>query len=67
MYGKHYHVVFPMKYREMQLDGEVTKIITETARGSKSDKILRWSDQDATENIAICCAQPMRKEHQSSW
>ena len=43
----HYHIVFPIKYRKALLDGEVTRIIVETAEGIE--------DRYAIESEAIGC------------
>jgi putative transposase len=56
----HYHVVFPVKYRKTLLDGEVTRIITETAReiSERYDMEFERIGCDGNHIHLLCSAHP---------
>ena len=56
----HYHVVFPVKYRKALLDGEVERIIIETAQGisERYDMDFEQIGCDGNHNHLLCSAHP---------
>ena len=56
----HYHVVFPVKYRKVLLDKEVTQIITETAEGieERYDIEMERIGCDKDHIHVLCSAHP---------
>ena len=56
----HYHVVFPVKYRKVLLDDQVTQIITETAQGisERYDIEFERIGCDGNHIHLLCSAHP---------